>query len=171
MFIGRKYELNLIKNQLKKEQAQLIIVYGRRRVGKTSLIKESIKRQKNILFFEGVEGEDSKYQINRFLEDFARQTGMAKFSASTWNEVFNVIEVVISKGKWTLVFNGNLSFDDAVDASVQTHKKVFPKSGCKSSCICAQIKESLKKCKDSKINPASKIPKKPLKFLQNQQSF
>ncbi len=48
----------------------------------------------------------------------------------------------------------DLSFNDAITASVTAHTKVY--QHCSSKCIRKQIYESLKHCKDSKINPINK---------------
>ena len=39
--IGRKNEANILRESTEKSQAQLIVVYGRRRVGKTFLVRET----------------------------------------------------------------------------------------------------------------------------------
>lgn len=39
-FIGRQKELSIIADLQKKEEAQILICYGRRRVGKTELIEQ-----------------------------------------------------------------------------------------------------------------------------------
>ncbi len=41
--IGRKTEINLLKNSLESNLPELIVVYGRRRVGKTFLIRQFFK--------------------------------------------------------------------------------------------------------------------------------
>ena len=41
MLIGRKEEKNELRDALAKDEAQFIAVYGRRRVGKTFLIREA----------------------------------------------------------------------------------------------------------------------------------
>jgi AAA+ ATPase superfamily predicted ATPase len=43
MFVGRKYELTLLREVLSRESFQGIVVYGRRRLGKTELVKEAAK--------------------------------------------------------------------------------------------------------------------------------
>ena len=48
-FIDREEELNTLESEYRREGASLVILYGRRRVGKTSLISEFIK-DKNIPF-------------------------------------------------------------------------------------------------------------------------
>ncbi|MBE6395958.1 MAG: ATP-binding protein, partial [Lentisphaerae bacterium] len=39
--IGRKKELEIIKDCMKSDRSRLIVVYGRRRVGKTFLVREA----------------------------------------------------------------------------------------------------------------------------------
>ena len=45
-FYGREKELRQIKEALEDKAAKAILVYGRRRMGKTTLIKEAIKRHR-----------------------------------------------------------------------------------------------------------------------------
>ncbi|BAA30074.1 496aa long hypothetical protein [Pyrococcus horikoshii OT3] len=44
LFIDRKKELGLLEERLKSGKAQFIVIYGRRRVGKTALILEFLRR-------------------------------------------------------------------------------------------------------------------------------
>ncbi len=106
MFIGRKYERQLIEERLKdRSKAQLIIIYGRRRIGKARLIQEYVPNIKNRLFFEGIEGATTQVQINQFLDDLARQTGRVRLTAVNWRQVFQGLHELISKGRWILVFD------------------------------------------------------------------
>ncbi len=43
MFIGRKNELEFLKSRYKKQGGQLVVLYGRRRIGKTELLREFCK--------------------------------------------------------------------------------------------------------------------------------
>ena len=54
MFVGREEELNILNKVLKSAKNQNILMYGRRRVGKTELISEVIK-DKNAIYFEASE--------------------------------------------------------------------------------------------------------------------
>ena len=49
-FIGREEELKFLNERCKNPEAQLIIIYGRRRTGKTELIKEFVKDKNSIYF-------------------------------------------------------------------------------------------------------------------------
>lgn len=82
-----------------------MIIYGRRRIGKSTLIKKSLDGHKNVLFFEGVQGEPTRTQIDQFLTDLARQTGRVKLAAKNWREVFQGLEETIMKGRWIVVFD------------------------------------------------------------------
>lgn len=106
MFVGRTQELEVIENQLQvRDQAQLIVIYGRRRIGKSRLIMEALKMKKKTLFFEGIEGENTSFQIDQFLDDLSRQTGKIKLAAKNWREVFQGLEEIICKGEWFIVFD------------------------------------------------------------------
>ena len=106
MFIGRKYELDLIRSHLADtKKAQLIILYGRRRIGKSTLIRESVKQEQRVLFFEGIEGGRKQDQIDQFLDDLSSQTGRVKLSASNWRDVFRGVGELVEKGRWVLVFD------------------------------------------------------------------
>lgn len=106
MFVGRKYELELIKSCLSDHsKAQLLIIYGRRRIGKSTLIKKSLEGYNNVLYFEGLQGGSTKIQIDQFLSDLARQTGKIKLAAKNWREVFQGLSEIINDGKWIIVFD------------------------------------------------------------------
>ena len=63
--IGRKKELKILEDALSSNSAEFIAIYGRRRVGKTYLIKQFFSRQSGI-FFELVGNEDAmKNQLKK----------------------------------------------------------------------------------------------------------
>ena len=49
-FIDREQEMEILNDQYNRDGSSLVIMYGRRRVGKTTLINEFTK-DKNTLFF------------------------------------------------------------------------------------------------------------------------
>ena len=66
MFIGRETELNELNNLYMQDAFQLIVLYGRRRVGKTTLLNEFCKGKEAIFF----PAEQSNDKLN--LEKFSR---------------------------------------------------------------------------------------------------
>jgi len=83
----------------------MIVLYGRRRIGKSTLIRESVKDELRVLYFEGIEGENTQAQIRQFLSDLAHQTGRVRLGAKTWGEVFQGLGEIIEEGRWVLVFD------------------------------------------------------------------
>jgi len=49
-FINRERELNALEKLWNKREAQLVVIYGKRRIGKTELIKQFIKNKPHLYF-------------------------------------------------------------------------------------------------------------------------
>ncbi|MFB6209462.1 MAG: ATP-binding protein [Candidatus Nanohaloarchaea archaeon] len=69
-FIDRQEELDFLEKRIDSESFELILIYGRRRVGKTELVKEAVKDQDHIYHLV-VEEEGSK-QLESLVEDVSR---------------------------------------------------------------------------------------------------
>ncbi|BEP28240.1 ATP-binding protein [Helicovermis profundi] len=81
MFIGRDYEINKLYKLYNENKFECIVMYGRRRVGKTRLITEFC-RGKNTIFYVGEEHNDKlslkkfsiqimeHYNLNEFTPEF-----------------------------------------------------------------------------------------------------
>ena len=50
MFIGRETELHFLHERYQAEGGQLIILYGRRRVGKTETLREFCKGKPHVFY-------------------------------------------------------------------------------------------------------------------------
>ena len=61
-FIGRSAELSALAKMYEKNSFEMMILYGRRRVGKTTLLNR-FAEGKNVLFYTGVESKDSENLI------------------------------------------------------------------------------------------------------------
>ena len=66
MFIGRERELKTLNNLYASNKFEFAVIYGRRRVGKTELIKQFIK-DKNVIYFMGIESN-----VKQNLENFSK---------------------------------------------------------------------------------------------------
>ncbi len=93
--IGRKAEISILLNALKSNNPELIAVYGRRRIGKTFLIrnvyKESIKFE-----FSGINKGSLKQQLNNFYLTLADKNNSFK-KPSNWIEAFHQLCQFIDK--------------------------------------------------------------------------
>lgn len=64
MFIGREAEINFFNSKYNSNKSELIVLYGRRRIGKTETLKEFCK-DKQHAFFSCTQSTD-KIQLQRF---------------------------------------------------------------------------------------------------------
>ncbi|MBS0654807.1 MAG: ATPase [Verrucomicrobia bacterium] len=91
MFVGRERELALLEAQLQKKTAQLIVIRGRRRIGKSRLVQEFSKRVgvKTLTFSGILPVKKTTAQSQR--EEFARQMqtmGIPGVKADDWGNLF-----------------------------------------------------------------------------------
>lgn len=92
MFIGRETELKFLQDKYDEKKGQLIVLYGRRRVGKTETLREFC-RQKPHVFFSCTQSTD-KVQLAKFSKQMLREDIPAKKYISEfedWERAFHAI--------------------------------------------------------------------------------
>ncbi len=106
MFIGRENELTRLRTLGCDESPALAVVYGRRRVGKTALIREACKGRKT-LFFEGLEGQPQSKQISNFLFQLQSQVNFIEVDhgVKTWSAAFLQLVKALRKEPFLVVFD------------------------------------------------------------------
>ena len=105
-FINREHELAALNQQYISPGASFIVIYGRRRVGKTTLIKEFIKKRHALYFL--AEEEDNKICMKRFanaVEEYTGQNYANKNSIDDWREIFRSIRDYRNNGKKIVVID------------------------------------------------------------------
>lgn len=91
-FVDRKNEMNFLENEYKKEESSFVVVYGRRRIGKTSLLSEFIKN-KDALFFLATEESENENR-NAFTKSVAMYTQnelLANATVESWETLFSYL--------------------------------------------------------------------------------
>jgi AAA+ ATPase superfamily predicted ATPase len=120
-FIGRTQELNSLSHLLQKRSASLVIVKGRRRIGKSRLIEEFAKRNSfdATFYFSGIP-TTKKTTAQSQRDEFALQLGKALnipgIKADDWNTLFLLLADRVKKGRNLILFDeiswmGSLDFD------------------------------------------------------------
>lgn len=109
MIIGRDNETTLLNKLLAEKEAAFIATWGRRRVGKTYLIRESFANKKNCIFFHATGLYKQKQQQQ--LEKFSQSLSEAFFdntpisTPNSWGDAFKIIHNQITKtSKKTVIF-------------------------------------------------------------------
>ncbi|ASI99722.1 ATP-binding protein [Thermococcus celer] len=77
MFVDRERELEFLERKWREERAQLIIVYGRRRVGKTMLLREFLRDKKGVYFL--ATADSMAENVKGLAEKFSKLTGKGYF--------------------------------------------------------------------------------------------
>lgn len=109
LFAGRKAELKILGDMVASREAELLAIYGRRRVGKTYLISEFF-RNKGIYFeFTGIKDARLVEQLANFAVEYSRVFGEGERRPSppNWMEAMDLIRRGIEKtgnGKKVILF-------------------------------------------------------------------
>lgn len=93
--IGRAAERERLEKCMRSEQAQLIIVYGRRRVGKTFLINQFFDGRFDFKL-TGAYAEPRETQLRYFSLELNRQAGEEKPVPKDWIEAFQMLRTYLS---------------------------------------------------------------------------
>lgn len=90
MFIGRKKELKQLAKILNKKSANLVVVKGRRRIGKSRLVEEAGKNNRMITLsgLAPVFGVTAAHQRESFARQMALQLGIPEPRSEHWEELF-----------------------------------------------------------------------------------
>jgi|SRR3989344_6126950 len=105
-FIGRKKELDLLKRFLNKQTASLLVIRGRRRIGKSRLIEEFTGPYKHYQFSGVAPSKKTapQSQRNEFSSQMAKQ-GFPQVQSPDWNDLFWMLAEKVSKGRVIIVFD------------------------------------------------------------------
>ena len=90
MLIGRENEIATLHGLMSSDESQFVAVYGRRRVGKTFLIREAYKSH-FVFQHTGTYGATRRQQLSDFRESLYL-AGMGKCAMpKTWSEAFGLL--------------------------------------------------------------------------------
>jgi uncharacterized protein len=92
-FVGRAWELQRFAEIQASKESRIVVVYGRRRVGKTTLTQKAYEG-KRLLFFEGIQGQNRSKQLKHFAEQLAQQLGdlrLARVHLHSWKDAFMLL--------------------------------------------------------------------------------
>lgn len=93
-FINRQRELKALNDRWAENKAHLFIFYGKRRVGKTELIKQFIKGKPSIYFLADRRSPIGQLKsLGRVVGEYFSDEILIKNGFSDWLEVFDFIRV------------------------------------------------------------------------------
>lgn len=105
MFIGREHELKMLKQCYESDQFAFVVIYGRRRIGKTALINHFIADKKAI-YFMGVESNEKQNLANFSKSLIEYQSGIgAKASFLSFQDALEYVFQLAAKERILLAID------------------------------------------------------------------
>lgn len=108
LFIGRSKELRRLQDTRENQIADLVVITGRRRIGKTRLAEEFGKSFQRVLLFTGLpptKGIIAQKQRDHFAQQLLKQTRLPPPSATDWNDLFWHLAYHCSEGDVLLIID------------------------------------------------------------------
>ena len=104
-FIGRQRELESLEREYQKDSS-FVVIYGRRRVGKTTLIKEFIKGKLAFYFLatEEVESQSIK-RLSGVVSRVTQNPLLQRAAFSDWLDLFHIIAEFRPEEKKVLIID------------------------------------------------------------------
>ena len=100
--IGRHKEQQSLEKIFNSKEAEFVVIYGRRRVGKTYLIREFFRKKKGLFFHAtGLQNGSLAHQLQKFStalsEAFFDSTPLA--IPKNWSEAFRLLHQQLIKNQ------------------------------------------------------------------------
>ncbi len=92
--IGRKYEQQLLESVCEQREARMVAVYGRRRVGKTFLIREFFHNEFDFMFTGSYE-TPMAVQLSLFQRELQKRSGQDLRRPANWFEAFEQLQAYL----------------------------------------------------------------------------
>ena len=91
-FVGREQEMATLQREYDRDGSGLVVLYGRRRVGKTTLISEFIKNKKALFFLASEESESqNRLAFQEKAADFLNSDLLKNVEVKSWDVLFRAI--------------------------------------------------------------------------------
>ncbi len=123
--VGRTAEKEWLRSLLQEEEPQFVAVFGRRRIGKTYLVRESFDHtftfQHTGISNNNIEpGKRKQTQLDKFAESLKEAGCKCENKLSSWNEAFNGLKEVIKRSdeKKKVIFLDELSWMHTKDSDL-----------------------------------------------------
>ncbi len=88
--IGREQEVSEIQQCIKSNKSEFVVIYGRRRVGKTFLVKKHFNGKFDF-YFVGASRMTSRQQLETFASSLSKYSGSRIKTPQNWKDAFDLL--------------------------------------------------------------------------------
>lgn len=136
-FIGRKKEIALLESLYNSDKFEMLILHGRRRVGKSYLLSHFAKLHQNNTVYFTADKRSEKNNVQNFCQELKRVLNAGDFlnSFSTWNDLYSFIKtkeindrLVLIIDEFTYLYNSNPAYDSGLQNAIDKilkNKNIF----------------------------------------------
>lgn len=132
-FIDREGDLGSLERFWKKEESQFLVIYGKRRIGKTELIKQFIKDKPNIYFLvQKISEQENLKMLGELVGEFFGDDILKANGFDNWQILFEYLEkhlkerVVVVIDEFPYLAEANKGVSSIFQAGWDEHLKNTP---------------------------------------------
>ena len=125
-FLGREREIELFRGLRRKAVSSLVVVRGRRRIGKSTFVRHCAKDFDHFFAFEGLPprpNQTAADQLSAFAERLSRDTSLPRLALESWPQAFQLLSSVLPSRGWTVLLLDELSWMGIGDPDFAGHIK------------------------------------------------
>ena len=125
-FFGRERELKLLKGLLYKKTSSLVVIRGRRRIGKSRLVQEFSKSM-NLISFSGMpptKNITAKKQRIEFIRRMNEQLNIPGVKSDDWGDLFFHLANTINDKQNTIIFFDEITWMGSKDPTFLAKLKI-----------------------------------------------
>jgi len=125
MFVGREEQLKDLAILLRKRTPSLVTCRGRRRIGKSTLIREFAKQVPRLIAIEGLPprtGLTNQDQLRAFSRQLAQQSDLPEVTLDNWPQALQLLGSAV-RDEWTVILLDEISWFGGCDPDFPGHLK------------------------------------------------
>ncbi len=105
-FVNREKELEYLESEYRKPGSSFLVIYGRRRVGKTRLIKEFMRDKNGVYFLATEEGErENLASFQRILYEKFHMPLLSPEKSLDWYDIFYILKSISFEEKFIIAID------------------------------------------------------------------
>ncbi|WP_455598608.1 ATP-binding protein [Cloacibacillus sp.] len=105
-FIDREKELQSLESEYRRCGSSFVVLYGRRRVGKTALLREFVKNKPALYFLATEENEaQNRGAFQELAAEFSGNDLLREASLKSWDPIFSILSMFSSNDKIIIVID------------------------------------------------------------------
>mgnify|MGYP001433911941 CR=1 FL=1 len=126
MFLGREKELDMLEKHYRSNKFEFGVIHGRRRVGKTTLLKESIVEKRSLYLL--AQQANAKTNLDLFSKRYGELIGAGQIVYGSFYDLFEALfkedNLIVVLDEFTYLTGVDPSIESVLQSLIDTYKDV-----------------------------------------------